>query len=436
MVAVQCASATIVGAVLGGKNLDRVLERTLAAHGSLTGGEKSAVHSIAFDTLRHFGLLNAQLDRLLTKPVNDAPIQHLLLIGLAQLQFSKAVAHAIVDHAVNAAVELGFPRAKPLVNAVLRNYLREPEKFARSAFDNASARYDFPDWWIARTKNEYPAHWEAILVSAGQHPPMWLRANVRRNDGPAYVSRLAQAGLAVARQDGDAILLETPHRVSELPGFADGLVSVQDRGAQFAAQWLDTKSGHRVLDACAAPGGKAAHILEITDVELLALDLDEHRLRRVKETFTRLGLKAQVGHADAAKSKTWWDNKPFDRILLDAPCSGSGVVRRHPDIKWIRRESDVAKFALQQRKLLDSLWPCLSKGGRLLYATCSVFHAENDDVVDQFLRKTPGAQCIPLNASLMAALPSAARTATRFGHQLLPDQFQDGFYYALLEKSR
>ena len=436
MVAVQSASAEVVGQVLSGKNLDRVLEAVIAKRKTLTGNERAAVHSISFDTLRHYGLLSVQLDALLTQPVSDAPVRHLLLVALSQLQFSKAAAHAIVDHAVSATEQMGLARAKPLINAVLRNFLRSPEKFKRENLQSEIARYDFPAWWISLAKKEHPDKWESILLSARERPPMWLRVNARRTTVEDYLQKLAAQGMSAKHFSGQAVLLEKPVPVHELPGFREGLVSVQDEGAQQAAFLLAPPRGSRVLDACAAPGGKAGHLLEWSDIELLALDSDKRRLTRVADNIARLGLSATLLSADASLPDTWWDGKPFDRILLDVPCSGSGVVRRHPDIKWIRRETDLYAFARQQTRLMAALWNCLGNGGRLLYATCSIFRMENRDIVEQFIRKTPNARQLPLDLHLPhPAGRSEAVTVPTPDGQLLPDHVHDGFFYALLEKT-
>lgn len=445
MIAVQAAAAEVVGQVLTGKNLDRVLDAAQARFRALTANERAAVHSISFDTLRHYGLLSAQLDMLLTQPLSDAPVRHLLLIALSQLQFSKAAAHAIVDHAVSAAERMGLARAKPLVNAVLRNYLRAPEKFLRAQIALETAQYDFPTWWIEATKKQHPAAWQQILLSARARPPMWLRVNSRQTTVAAYLQRLAENGMSARAGSGNAVLLEKPVPVHELPGFKEGWVCVQDEGAQHAARLLAPTNGMRVLDACAAPGGKAGHLLELFDVELTALDSDKRRLARVADNLDRLGLSATLKVADASLPDNWWDKKPFDRILLDVPCSGSGVVRRHPDIKWIRREADIYAFARQQSRLLTALWSCLANGGRLLYATCSIFHLENHGIIEQFKRKTPNARQLPLQPLLprLPQMPHMSKTTAQVGAltsefqegQLLPDDFHDGFYYALLEKT-
>ena len=442
MVAVQAASAEVVGKVLSGKNLDRVLEAVLAKlvqTAKLTPNERSAIHSISFDTLRHCGLLSSQLDLLLTQPINDPPVRHLLLVALSQLQFSKAAPHAIVDHAVSAAEAIGFGRAKPLLNAVLRNFLRSPEKFARERMTSVEAQFDFPRWWVERLKKEQPVHWESVLLSARSHPPMCLRVNAKRTSVPDYLVLLAKHGVAAHHVFGQAVMLEKPIGVNDLPGFREGMVSVQDAGAQLAATLLSPPAGSRVLDACAAPGGKTGHLLEMAATEpplqLLSVDSDRRRLMRVDENLARLGLRANLKTGDASKPDEWWDNKPFDRILLDVPCSGSGVVRRHPDIKWIRRETDIFALARQQTRLLAVLWSCLGIGGRLLYATCSVFRAENHDIVEQFLRKTPNAHQLDFAETLPPIAVHPGANPDMADGQLLPNDVHDGFFYALLEKT-
>jgi 16S rRNA (cytosine967-C5)-methyltransferase len=432
MVAVQIATADVVGRVLAGKNLDRELANVLTHHPNISASERQAVHSIAFDTLRHYGLFAAQLDTLLSQPLSDLPVRHLLLVALAQLQYSKAAAHAVVDQAVTAVEAMGLGRAKGLTNAVLRNYLRAPDKFKRERFKDLVARYDFPRWWIERLKQEQPEHWEDVLASARARPPMHLRVNARATNVEQYLSQLANAGISAAAIGGNAIALEQAVGVTALPRFAEGDVSVQDFGAQHAAQFLDLRNGMRVLDACAAPGGKTAHILELADVKLTAVDTDKVRLPRVVENLKRLKLNAHVVQGDTTAPEMWWsEGKPvnvFDRILLDAPCSGSGVTRRHPDIKWIRRETDLKRFQTLQLALLRACWKMLKPGGKLLYVTCSIFRAENHEVVMAFLAEENSASRLPLSSNA-DAVPD-----WHLDGQLLPTSQHDGFYYALLAK--
>jgi 16S rRNA (cytosine967-C5)-methyltransferase len=429
MVAVQIATADVVGRVLGGKNLDRELAQVLQNHPTITPSERQAVHSIAFDTLRHYGLFAAQLDTLLSQPLTDLPVRYMLLVALAQLQFSKAAAHAVVDQAVTAVEAMGLARAKGLTNAVLRNFLRAPDKFKRERFKDIVARYDFPRWWIERVQKERPDDWEEILVAARARPPMHLRVNQRVSSVEKYLSQLATAGLSAEAFSESAIHLTQAIGVTALPHFADGAVSVQDLGAQHAARFLDVANGMRVLDACAAPGGKTAHLLELADIKLTAIDTDKVRLQRVSENLARLKLNARVVLADATKPDMWWDKIAFDRILLDAPCSGSGVVRRHPDIKWIRRETDLARFATLQQALLKSTWAMLKPGGKLLYVTCSIFQAENQDVIQAFLAEQADAMRLPLSAE------DDHNPNWTLDGQLMPNALHDGFYYALLAKT-
>jgi 16S rRNA (cytosine967-C5)-methyltransferase len=273
-------------------------------------------------------------------------------------------------------------------------------------------------------KKQYGERAQAILAAGNQHPPMALRVNVKHTNANEYLALLQAHGIAARIVTPDALIVQDPVGVERLPKFAEGWVSVQDSGAQFAAHLLQVSPGMRVLDACAAPGGKAAHLLELADIELFALDKEVQRLTRVRENLLRLRLKAHVVCGDASIPKDWWDGKPFQRILADVPCSASGVVRRHPDIKWLRRPADIESFAKQQERILEALWVLLDKGGKLLYSTCSIFARENQIVIDNFLVKNPEA-----TQEKLTLLSEIAPTG-----QLLPDQQHDGFFYALLQK--
>jgi 16S rRNA (cytosine967-C5)-methyltransferase len=299
--------------------------------------------------------------------------------------------------------------------------LRRQRDLARETWTTPEARYGFPAWWLELLRGQYPDNWEAIVASENRHPPMTLRVNRRRTTVPDYLARL-QAAQVEARHLGDVAVRIHPRPVFEVPGFAEGLASVQDAGAQWAARLLDVADGQRVLDACAAPGGKTGHLLEIADLDLVAIDSDTARLGRIRENLDRLGGIATLVCADAAKPETWWDGRPFQRILLDAPCSASGVARRHPDIRWNRRPSDLARFAAQQAALLDGVWQVLETSGKLLYATCSIFARENKLALAAFLRRHDDAVQIGLSAPGMT------------DGQLLPNDEHDGFFYALLQK--
>ncbi|HEX5464240.1 MAG TPA: 16S rRNA (cytosine(967)-C(5))-methyltransferase RsmB [Burkholderiales bacterium] len=417
MLEIQRLAAHSVNRVLAGRNLDRTLQEVWRMHPALAADERAAIQSVAYGTLRQLGLLRGVLHQLLQHPLVDERLRCLLLIALYQLQFSQAAPYAVVDHAVETVRALGHGRAGGLVNAVLRNFLRRRDALIAAAQSTETGRYSYPQWWIDRLRAEHPDGWRAVLEAGNQHPPMTLRINRRAVARDDYLARLTRDGMTARAAGAAGVILETPLPVERVPGFADGLVSVQDAGAQLAAPLLDVHDGMRVLDACAAPGGKTAHILECAEVDLLALDSDAQRLTRVADNLSRLGLSAPTLCADAGALPKWWDGTPFDRILLDAPCSASGVVRRHPDIKWLRRARDVAQFAEHQARMLSALWQALGRDGKLLYATCSVFAEENQAVISAFLSRQPDAQ--PLAAAGL----------------LLPDANHDGFYYALLHKS-
>lgn len=423
---IQLAAGQIVQQVLAdGRNLNQVLDESLRRKAVWTPAQRAALQDLSYGTLRFYGQLRAVLELLLHKPMSDQRIYYVLLVALYQLQYSKAAQHAVVDHAVRSAQMLN-PKVSGLVNAILRNFLRKQDALLEQAAQRAEGKYSYPQWWIDELQAQYGERSAAILAAGNQHPPMTLRVNQRRGTTAEYLARLSQQDgepLPARLIEPDALQLDKPVPVDRLPGFFDGLVSVQDAGAQYVARLLDVHDGQRVLDACAAPGGKTAHILECAQVEMVAADKDEKRLQRVAENLQRLGLSAQLVVGDAADPDAWWDGKPFDRILADVPCSASGVVRRHPDIKWLRRSADIAGFAAQQRDILQALWRLLAQDGRLLYATCSVFRQENEQVIAAFLERQPDARRLPI------ALPEGS------DGQMLPNDQHDGFFYALLHKT-
>ena len=427
----QQQAARAVEGVLEGRSLSVALA---ASGADQAGAARALVHELAYGTLRHYGTLEALVRRLAKKPLPDRALAALVAVALYQLQHTKAPAFAIVDQAVAAAGEIARPAAKALVNALLRRFLREQESLLADTLREPVARWSHPRWWISRVRTDWPQHWASILDAGNARPPLALRVNVRRTSRDALAERLAAAGISTHAAGPIGLVVDVPRPVSELPGFAEGEFSVQDLGAQLVPSLLKVAGGHRVLDACAAPGGKASHLLEYADVELVALDSDERRLARIRENFARLKLhdaNARVVHADASSRHAWWDGVAFDRILADVPCTASGVVRRHPDGKWLRRRSDVAAFAQRQDAILDAVWPTLARGGRLLYSTCSVFREENDERVDAFLARTPDA----LRESI-----TFGDDIVHSGGQLLPSpeggsHNHDGFFYALLRKS-
>jgi len=346
----------------------------------------------------------------------DAVVEALLWCALYALESGRYADYTVVDQAVRACALLERWGAKGYVNALLRAYLRERASLEARIQGNAEARHQHPRWWIDLVQGRY-VEWEQVLAAGNTHPPMGLRVNRRKLSVGDYQAKL---GMPSHPLGGAALLLERPVPLERLPGFAEGEVSVQDAGAQRAAGLLELAVGQRVLDACAAPGGKSGHILETAEVALTALDVDPVRCLRLERNLARLQLNAKVIRADCATLSDWWDGTPFERVLADVPCSASGIARRHPDIKWLRRAGDLAAFAARQAEILQALWQVLGADGKLLYATCSVFPQENDAVIEAFLARTPRAARLPL--------------ADAAASQGLPDAERDGFYYALIQK--
>lgn len=417
----QNAAMNVIADVLSGRNLTESLAATLQRLPQADAGGRGAVQDISYGTLRHLGLLRGVLKQLV-KQQPDFDIEIVLLLAMYQLEFTKNAPYAVVDSAVKLAGELTGGKAGGFVNACLRRFQRERDALVEHARRSSEGLWSHPYWWIERVKRDWPQQWEQVLSTANGRAPMTLRVNRRHASGAEYLLRLQEVGIQASQLDAQALRLDTPVPVTTLPGFADGHASVQDWGAQAAAALLDIQPGQRVLDACAAPGGKTAHILELADVQLLALDHDAERLQRVTSNLQRLQLQAEVRQGNAARPQDWWDGKPFDRILADVPCSASGVSRRHPDIKWLRRSKDIAAFAAQQKAIMQALWGCLAPGGRLLYATCSIFSEENHSQVQAFVQHNADARPVAL------AFPDMQEG------QLLPDVNHDGFYYAALEK--
>ncbi len=456
------AARVITEVITGGRSLDAALaqhESAAKPDGSGSGQRsasgprpasapnarpdsgRSRLRAICYGTLRFYPRLSAWLDGLLSKPLRrrEALVRSLLLSGLHQLDAMRIAPHAVVAESVSACKVLGQHRASGLVNAVLRRFQRERDRLHAALEQEGVSpelRYAHPAWLANAIRRSWPDEWPQILEANNAHPPFWVRLNERRLDRAAFEAALAaSAGAAVAEAApgiSGALRLDKPVDVHDLPGFAAGHVSVQDAAAQFAAPLLDARAGHRVLDACAAPGGKTGHILERADgIELVALDSDERRLERVSATAKRLGVTCDVRHGRAEQPGGWWDGRPFDRILLDAPCSATGVIRRHPDIKVLRRADDVERLAAGQLAICKALWPLLSPGGRLVYATCSILKEENVAVVQQFLDTHEDAA-----ARWPDHVPALGRPAG-FGRQVLPGEAGlDGFFYACIEKVR
>jgi 16S rRNA (cytosine967-C5)-methyltransferase len=418
----------------------RVLQQVLGEDRSLSQAltqqmpaqDQALVQELCYGTLRHYEALVALLRVLLRRPLKhrDLDLHCLLLLGLYQLMHMRVPAHAAVYETVKAAQALGKPWAKGLINAALRTFQRQEVTLQAKLDRDPQARWRQPAWLLERLRAVYPHAWQDICRAALEHPPMTLRINRRKIERSAYLARLHEAGIAARPHSlvDSAVELDSPVDVGELPGFGRGLVSVQDAAAQLAAPLLGLAEGMRVLDACAAPGGKAAHILEAAAVELVAVERDPARLALLRETLGRVGVRAaKVIQADAASPQGWWDGRCFERILLDAPCTATGVIRRHPDIKLRRRAQDPALQARAQLRLLEALWPLLARGGLLLYATCSILPEENIDVVERFLSAHR-------DARLVAPRPYLTQFAEG-GWQIRPGQLgMDGFYYAPLLK--
>lgn len=420
---IQTEAAGIVQRVMDGCNLDRALADRLTANPDYSPQQRGALKDLSYGTIRYYARLDFMLGKLLDRPPRDKQVSHLLRVALYQLEYSKAGSHVIVDQAVRAAKRYKSPLSG-LVNAVLRNFLRQQESLHKAADAEKYSRFAYPDWWINEIEQQYGERSTDILEAGNTHPPMTLRVNRRRTTAEGYLSLLEKEDIVARPVGTDALLLEQAVSVERLPKFAEGWVSVQDAGAQCAASILDIADGMRVLDVCSAPGGKAMHMLEQANIELVALDKDERRLDRVRQNLQRANQSAAVICGDASQPATWWDGRPFQRILADVPCSASGVVRRHPDIKWLRRSADIREFSEQQSRILEAVWPLLAPGGKLLYATCSIFRQENQEVVDGFLSKHKDACQTALKLPFTNDPPG----------QLLPCNQHDGFFYALLRK--
>lgn len=403
-----------------------------AAMDSVPAPLRAGVQALAFHAWRQMGRAAALRDRLVQRPPPPG-VDAMLCLTLALIWDPQQALYeefTLVNQAVEALKRVASGRAHAnFVNACLRRFLRERAQLIAATDADPQARWNHPLWWVQRVQREYPDHWQGVLLASNNQAPLTLRVNLRRSTVADYMRRLQVAGIKAAAGQGAVIVLEKAVPVVQLPGFAQGLFAVQDAAAQLAAPLLLEGLGTqpRVLDACAAPGGKTAHLLELADAQVLAIDKDAQRLEKIYANLQRLGLHAQVRQGDAAHPKTWWDGLLFDGILLDAPCTASGIVRRHPDVRWLRREEDIAQLARLQAQILRALWPLLRPGGRMVYCTCSLFKAEGAEQIARFL-----------------PTQSDARALVAPGHVLPGDAAQglydnlgydhDGFFYALLEK--
>ncbi|AZG71512.1 16S rRNA (cytosine(967)-C(5))-methyltransferase RsmB [Shewanella livingstonensis] len=421
---------------LAAKAIYEVLEKGISLSVALpdqqqhlqNGKDKALLAELCYGVMRQLPQLDKCVSDCLAKPFKGKQriLHQLLIVGCYQLYFTRIPAHAAISETAEACRQLRFDGLVKVVNGVLRNIQRQD---AELNTDSDTLRFNTPAWFIKRLQHAYPDNWQAIIEQSHQRPPMWLRNNQQSQTRDSYLAALVQYDIpAQAGPSQDAILLDGAKDVAALPDFMEGAVSVQDGAAQWAATLLAPMAEELILDACAAPGGKSCHLLELApDINLVAVDFDQKRLARVQQNLDRLHLKAQLIHGDAADIPSWWQGQQFDRILLDAPCSATGVIRRHPDIKWLRKNSDIEELASLQKQILDHCWQWLKPGGTLLYATCSILPQENSQQIEQFLARTADASLVPIEQQTQL---------DDIGWQILPGQDNmDGFYYARLVKA-
>ncbi len=422
------ATKIICRVVNNGQSLTSAIEIELSSIPNIK--DRALIQAICYGTIRYYHCLNFILNRLLRKPLKDKEIRVLILVGLFQLKYMRIKSHAVVSQTVSAVNKKTW--VKGLVNAVLRNYLRQEQNLKNLVEVNEIAKFSHPKWMIDWLKSDWPEHFEKILTENNRQAPMALRVNQLETTTDQYLKKLQEKDINafVSSVRKDTIVLNSGVPVEQLPNFKKGYVSVQDTAAQLAAGLLGVQAGHRVLDVCAAPGGKVTHLLEVQPQieKLVAVDIDENRLSSINENLLRLNVKADCIAGDACRPSQWWDNQLFDRILVDAPCSAMGVIRRHPDIKLLRRQEDIKKLQQLQKKILDAIWPLLKPGGNLLYVTCSVFKMENSTQVSDFLSRTPDATEIPIHANW-------GMTQVHGKQILTGENGMDGFYYACLRKN-
>lgn len=412
---VQTLATQTLFAVENGKNLSDELAHIIVQNPELSPQDKGMLQDIAYGCQRFSGSLKYMLGKLLNKPIDNKVLEHYLLVALYQLNYTRNAPHAVVNEAVSNIAKIGRGQYRSFANAILRRFLREQDGLNKACQFNDVAKYNLPIWLIQLLKNQYPKHWHNMVTAFQSRPPLTLRVNRRHANSEQYFNLLQELNIQAKVLDEYAIRITEPIPVNQLPKFTEGVVSVQDFGAQQAAYLLNPQAGERVLDACAAPGGKTGHILELADCDVVALDIDNKRLARVQENLSRLNFQATLHCAPAENVHEWWDGQPFDAILADVPCTASGTMKRNPDIKWLRRPTDALKTAKQQEAMLDELWGTLKVGGRMLLATCSIFAEENS------------LQCQKFNKRHNDAILQEEK-------MLLPNEKQDGFYYALFVK--
>ena len=422
----QFLSAKVLEKLLSGSNLDKSFD---AVFGSNKNNnieiQESQIKAITYGSVRFLGKSRFIINKLVKNKIENRMVECLIHIALYQLSQEKFNNFTIVNQAVDAAKKIDFRKSK-FVNAILRNYLRSKDELLELLNQEQVAKYSYQNWWINKVKNEFKKDWEEILEIGNQHPPLTLRVNKRKINIKKYSETLIKEGFEHRIISNTGIIIKNPLNINDIPGFLEGYISVQDFGAQIATELLDLERGQKILDACAAPGGKTCNILESEDVDVTALEIDEIRASKISSNLKRLDLNANVIHGSLSNENLWWNGEQFDRILLDVPCSASGIVRRHVDIKWLRQMNDLKKFSESQYFLLNSAWPLLKSGGKLLYVTCSIFSNENSDVIERFKREFMDANEIEL------IYPDNIKN---INNQLIPSEIHDGLFYALLKKN-
>ena len=422
----QLMSAKVLEKLLNGSNLDKSFDAVFNNSKSKSIDiQESQIKALTYGSVRFLGKSRFIIDQLVKNKIENRTVECLIHIALYQLSQEKFNNFTIVNQAVDAAKKIDFRKSK-FVNAILRNYLRSKDDLHALLNQEQVAKYSYQKWWIDKVKIEFKNDWEEILEIGNQHPPLTLRINKRKINIEKYSETLINNGLEHQIISNTGLIIKNPLNINDIPGFLEGNISVQDFGAQIATELLDIKRKQKILDACAAPGGKTCNIVEYANVDVTALEIDEIRAKKIVDNLRRLELNANVIHGELCNDNLWWDGEHFDRILLDVPCSASGIVRRHVDIKWLRQINDLKKFSEMQYLLLKSAWPLLKCGGKLLYVTCSIFSNENRDVIERFKKDFIDANEIEL------IYPNNIK---HIKNQLIPSENHDGLFYALLEKN-
>jgi len=420
----QWLAAMIVEQVLLGKNLDKSFKLVLTKYNN-EAENLPQIKDMTYGAIRDLGKSKFYINKLVKNKIENLCLESLLHIVLFQINHSRSNDFTLVNQAVDAAKKIDRKKSS-FINAVLRNFLRNKDSLEKELKEDESAVYSYPKWWIEKVKNQYPENWQDILNVGNQRPPLALRINLQKLKIKEYSNTLDEEGIENTLVSDECLIVKKPLDVNKIPGFLDGKVSVQDLGAQLAAHIIELKNDQRVLDACSAPGGKACHMLELKRIQLTAIESDKQRTIKIIDNIKRQGFTAKILNKKIDNQNEWWDKQYFDRILLDVPCSASGIVRRHVDIKWLRRINDFQNFADNQLILLRAAWPMLKEGGKLLYVTCSIFEEENRDVIEEFKKGLSNVSEIDIK------FPSHI---AHIKNQVLPSDNHDGLFYALLQKN-